>query len=91
MSRISSRVPVFAFTRTVKTEDRVALYRGVEPVSFEVGSVQPKQVNESVVGLLAERNAVKNGDWVIISKGGHNNVHGGTNTMNIVRVGATVN
>jgi len=87
MSRISSRIPVFAFTRSVKTENRVALYRGVEPVSFDLGSVPPEQVSERVVGLLIECDAVKKGEWVIISKGAHNNVHGGTNTMNIVRAG----
>jgi pyruvate kinase len=32
MSRISSRIPVFAFTRNTKTENRVAHYRGVVPV-----------------------------------------------------------
>jgi pyruvate kinase len=32
MSRISSRIPVFAFTRNTKMENRVALYRGVVPV-----------------------------------------------------------
>jgi pyruvate kinase len=87
MSRISSPIPVFAFTRTVKTENRVALYRGVEPASFDIGSVPQEQVNERVVSLLLLREVVKEGDWVIISKGGHDNVHGGTNTMNIVRVG----
>lgn len=87
MSRISSRIPVFAFTRTLKTENRVALYRGVEPVGFEIDRVPPDQVSESVVNLLSQRNVVEEGDWVIISKGAHNNVHGGTNTMNIARVG----
>lgn len=87
MSRISSRIPVFALTRHVKTENRVALYRGVIPISYEVVKVPIEQVNQSAVNELIKRNQVNSGDWVIISKGGYNNTHGGTNTMKIVKVG----
>jgi pyruvate kinase len=88
MSRISSRMPVFAFTRNTKTERRVALYRGVTPVTYEVDGVSAEDMNDSVVNELVQRGIVKTGDWVIISKGDYHNVHGGTNTMKIVKVGA---
>jgi pyruvate kinase len=88
MSRISSGIPVYAFTRNIKTENRVALYRGVMPITYQVANVAAEQMNESVVNELIQRGAVKEGDWVIISKGDYNNVHGGTNTMKIVKVGA---
>ena len=87
MSRISSRIPVFAFTRNKKTENRVALYRGVIPVTYDISQVPAAQVCQGAVDELLKRNAVKVGDWVIISKGDFNNIHGGTNTMKIVKVG----
>lgn len=87
MSRISSRMPIFAFTRKSKTENRVALYRGVVPVTYNIARVTPEQVNQTAVKELLVRGAVKEGDWVIISKGDFNNVHGGTNTMKVVKVG----
>ena len=91
MSRISSRIPVFAFTRNSKAENRVALYRGVVPVTYQIASVPANEVNQSAVGELLRRGEVKQGDWVIISKGDYRNVHGGTNTMKIVQVGETIN
>jgi pyruvate kinase len=87
MSRISSRIPVFAFTRSIETESRVALYRGVVPVTYNIASVSAADVNQSVIDELIARGEVKKGDWVIISKGDFKNVHGGTNTMKIVKVG----
>lgn len=88
MSRISSRIPIFAFTRKNKTENRVALYRGVVPVTYNIASVTPEQVNQTAVKELLVRGVVKEGDWVIISKGDFHNVHGGTNTMKVVKVGS---
>jgi len=86
MSRISSRIPIFAFTRKQKTENRVALYRGVVPVSFDSSELSAEQVNQRVVAQLRSGNEVAQGDWVIISKGDSENIQGGTNTMQIIRV-----
>ncbi len=86
MSRISSQIPIFAFTHDQKTENRVALYRGVIPVTYNFDSVSFEQVNQSVVNELVRRGQVVEGDWVIISKGDFCNIHGGTNAMNIVQV-----
>jgi pyruvate kinase len=86
MSRISSSIPIFAFTHQQKTENRVALYRGVVPVIYNFDSISFEQVNQSVVDELVRRGEVVEGDWVIISKGDFCNIHGGTNAMNIVQV-----
>ena len=86
MSRISSRIPIFAFTRQQKTENRVALYRGVVPVSFDRSSLDAEQVNVLVIAQLRSINEVASGDWVIISKGELDRIEGGTNTMQIVKV-----
>ena len=90
MSRISSGFPVFAFTRNQRTEQRVALYRGVVPVTFDISGIVPDALNSALVEELVRRNVVAIGDLVIISTGDVVNVHGGTNTMKIVKVGESV-
>jgi len=87
MTRIFSDIPVFAFTPNAKTESRVALYRNVIPISYQVADVPADRINESVVSELLRRGLVAERDWVILSKGDYNNVHGGTNTIKIVNVG----
>ena len=87
MSRISSRIPIFAFTRKEKTENTVAMFRGVVPVTYEISSVPPEKVTQSIIDELLKRSVVEQGDWLIFSKGDHDNVHGGTNTMKIIQVG----
>jgi pyruvate kinase len=90
MSRISSSLPVFAFTASQKTENKVALFRGVVPVTFDTSKIKPEAMNQSVVDELLRREVVKLGDLVIISKGDFVNVHGGTNSMKVVEVGKEI-
>ncbi|PTY36012.1 pyruvate kinase [Saccharospirillum sp. MSK14-1] len=87
MSRISSGMPIYAMTRHDTTARRVALYRGVEAVPFDIHSVPNDQINRLAVDELKKRDIVKDGDLVILSYGDHEGVHGGTNTLKIVSVG----
>lgn len=90
MSRISSKLPIFAFSRRMDTQRRVALYRGVQTVPFDTENMSAEETNQMAVNKLKEIGVVQDGDLVIISKGDYVNVHGGTNTMKVVRVGDTV-
>ncbi|OQX48612.1 MAG: pyruvate kinase, partial [Candidatus Sedimenticola endophacoides] len=87
MSRISSGIPIYALTNHVSTRRKVTLFRGVYPISFDVTGMNSQQANEEVIDELLRRNAVRNGDLVIITKGDLNGVQGGTNVMKILRVG----
>jgi pyruvate kinase len=87
MSRISSGIPIYAMTQLVHTRRKVTLYRGVYPVSFEVSSMDLREINREVIDELVRRGAVRDGDLVIITKGDLQGVVGGTNSMKIVRVG----
>ena len=87
MSRISSGLPIFAMTRHAVTASRVALYRGVEAIHFDVTQLATNQVNRAAVDELKKREVVRDGDLVIISKGDHMGIHGGTNSLKIVSVG----
>ncbi len=86
MSRISSGIPVFAFTRHTSTARKVKLYRGVYPVSFDITSTDPLEANREIIEDLKEQDAVEEGDVVIITKGDLQGTRGGTNNMKILRV-----
>ncbi len=90
MSRISSRIPIYALTSHVETRRKVTMYRGVCPVSFEVSSKDHAEINKEAVDELLRRGAVRDGDLVIITKGDLMGVMGGTNALKIVRVGEMV-
>lgn len=87
MSRISSGIPIFAFTRHPATRRRVTLYRGVYPIKFDITHTDPLMANKDIIHELLARNAVTNGDYVVITKGDLLGKRGGTNNMKIIKVG----
>jgi len=88
MSRISSGVPIYALTSHMETRRKVTLYRGVYPVAFDFRTSDTTELNREAIDELRRRGAVREGDMVIITKGDHTGVLGGTNTMKIVVVGS---
>ena len=90
MSRISSGLPIFAFSRQPETLARVAMFRGVHSIPFDNKEIANELVNQSAVDELKKRGIVNDGDLVVITKGDFMNVLGGTNTMKIVKVGQAV-
>ena len=87
MSRIRSDLPIYALSRNEMTQRRCVIYRGVEPIHFDVTKLPPTHINRAAVDLLKERNIVSDGDLIIISKGDHMGVLGGTNSLKIVCAG----
>ena len=87
MSRISSGIPIFAFTRHPATRRRVSLYRGVYPIKFDITHTDPLMANKEIINELLARNVVVNGDYVVITKGDLLGKRGGTNNMKIIKVG----
>ncbi|MCC5794923.1 MAG: pyruvate kinase [Chromatiales bacterium] len=86
MSRIRSDIPIFAFTRHEATKRRVALYRGVYPISFDITHTDAQRVYREIFALLQGMGHVADGDLVIFTRGELSGVAGGTNTMKILRV-----
>ncbi len=86
MSRVGSELPIFAFSRHIATQRRVALYRGVQPVPFDAASHPGIEDYIRATDILKGQGILKDGDLVIISNGDANQL-GGTNTMKILRVG----
>ena len=87
MSRISSGIPIYAFTRHTATRRRVALYRGVYPMKFDITHTDPLEANKQMIDQLIEQNVVAEGDFVIITKGDLRGKRGATNNMKIIQVG----
>jgi pyruvate kinase len=88
MSRIRSDIPIFAFTRHERTQRRVALYRGVHSISFDITHTEPEQLYRAISKELLDRGHVKPGDELILTLGELSGVSGGTNTMKLLRVDA---
>jgi pyruvate kinase len=90
MSRISSGIPIFAFTRHSATRRRVTLYRGVYPVKFDITHTDPLMANKEIIDVLLEKKVVQKGDFVLITKGDLRGSRGGTNNMKIIKVGESL-
>ena len=86
MSRIRSDIPIFAFTRHAATLRRVALYRGVYPVLFDITETSSDGLYNGIFKRLLETGQAEEGDLLIFTKGDMRGVSGGTNAMTILRV-----
>ncbi|MEO7728372.1 MAG: pyruvate kinase [Burkholderiales bacterium] len=86
MSRMNSRVPLYALSSVVETRRRVTLFRGVYPVKFK-GARDPERALYMAEDELLKRGAVNSGDYIILTIGEPFGKAGGTNTMKIVKVG----
>lgn len=90
MSRIRSHLPIFAFSRNVRTQNRVAMFRGVTTIPFDTELMPNEEVNRRAVEELVRRRVVCEGDHVLITKGDYANAQGGTNTLRVIRVGSEI-
>jgi pyruvate kinase len=88
MSRVRSDIPIYAFTPYAATSRRVALYRGVYPVRFELEVTDRKRLYAEMFSTLLSHKLVDIDDLVIFTKGDLEGVSGNTNAMKILKVTA---
>jgi len=86
MSRLSTRVPIYAMSSVPETRRKVTLFRGVYPIRFK-GTRDSDETLQMAEDELLKRGAVQNGDFMVLTIGEPLGKAGGTNTMKIVRVG----
>ncbi|MFL0810646.1 MAG: pyruvate kinase [Agarilytica sp.] len=86
MSRVATRLPIFAFSHDERALRRAALFRGVQTVYFDNRAFPYAEVNRRAIEVLREQQIVDDGDLVILSKGDAAQL-GGTNTMKVLQVG----
>ena len=86
MSRISSGIPIYALTTSIRTLSRVTLYRGVYPLRVDFDKLSPADVTKSVVNLLKSKDIVESGDRIVLTRGDMLGDQGGSNIMKIVSI-----
>ncbi len=86
LSRIRSDIPIYAFTPYPATSRRVALYRGVYPVAFEIQQADRDRLYGDMFATLLANELVRVGDLVILTRGDLHGVSGSTNSMTILEV-----
>lgn len=86
MSRISSDIPIFAFSSQERTLGRVTLYKGVFPIPFAKEKMESSSVTQSLIKALKARGVVKAGDALIRTKGDLTGASGGTNSLKVINV-----
>ncbi len=90
MSRIRSGIPILALTRLERTKRKMALYRGVEAISFDPTVLERKDVNRLAIDKVKTVIPLVDGDLILLSKGDHMGKLGGTNALKILKVGEIV-
>jgi len=90
MSRIRSGMPIYALTRLETTKRKMALFRGVEAISFDPTVLARHDVNRLAADELVKRGVVKEGELIVMTKGDHMGILGGTNALKILKVGEIV-
>lgn len=88
MSRVRSSIPIYGLSRHAATQRRMALYRGVYPISFDATHIDRRVLNQAAAKTLQDLGILENGDLVIITKGDLIGVHGRTNSLKIFTVGS---
>ena len=86
MSRISSDIPIFAFSSCERTLGQVTLYKGVFPIPFAKEKMESSSVTQSLIKALKARGVVKPGDALIRTKGDLTGASGGTNSLKVINV-----
>jgi pyruvate kinase len=86
MSRISSDIPIFAFSSCERTLGQVTLYKGVFPIPFSKEKMESASVTESLIKALKARGVVNPGDALIRTKGDLTGTSGGTNSLKVINV-----
>ncbi len=87
MSRIRTAMPIYGLSRFPRALGKMALYRGVYPIYFDVTQCTRDEVNSKAVAVMEEHGVLNKGDLVILTKGDHMGVGGGSNAMKILKVG----
>lgn len=87
LSRSNTNVPIYALTTERNTRRKLSLYRGVYPYHIEQPSKDLGKILYDAEETLLRLGAVNKGDLMMLTFGEPIGKAGGTNTLQIVRVG----
>lgn len=83
MSRLSSRLPIYAISRNIESCNRMALYRGVIPIYFDVTGATI-DVYQIALDTVAATGVIAPGQRVTITSGDITGSGGTANTLKIL-------
>ena len=86
MSRIRSGIPIYGLARSLRTTRRLALYRGVYPLYFDIDKAPKGNISQFAIEELKKHNFLRKGERVLITYGDLLKITGGTNTLKILEV-----
>jgi len=86
MSRVRSNLPIYALTPNHHAARRICLLRAVHPIMFRSPGEDAPSSRAAAIQALKDAGAVAAGDLVIFTSGDVTGMHGGTNTLRILRV-----
>jgi len=88
LSRFRSEVPIFGLSRHDGARRRMAMMRDVFPIDFDSRGMPTREAARGAVRQLFDMGFLAAGDRVLITSGDHMEVHGTTNTLRLLQVGA---
>jgi pyruvate kinase len=68
----------------------MCLYRGIYPVFFDPTNMDRDHINSASIKVMEEHHILSRDDIVILTKGDHMGIGGGSNAMKILQVGSVV-
>lgn len=86
MSRISSGLPIYSLSRHAKTLNKMAIYRGVYPVTFDSTESDNNKLSNDILTAVANQADFKVGDKVIMTHGDVMETVGASNTLKVLEV-----
>jgi pyruvate kinase len=89
MSRIRSGIPIFGLSRHATTLGKMALFRDVHPLYFDVTKIAEDKLEVAAIDAVKKYGYIKDGDLVVMTKGPKQGLPGGTNSIVILEVGKT--
>jgi pyruvate kinase len=87
MSRFNSGVPIYAMSRNIQTLRRLSLYREIKVIPLPEAELTRDNMSAVVEPLLMAAGAIKLGDLVVMTSGSTIGKIGGSDTMQIRRIG----
>ena len=87
MSRLNCDVPIYALTPSLRTRDKVSIFKGVTPLLIRYSGHDRDELLFEAEEELIRAGAVAMGDLIVLTIGEPIGTPGGTNTLKIVRVG----
>jgi len=88
LSRFRSSVPIFGLSRHDGSRRKMALMRDVFPVAFDSRGLPTREAARGAIQQLFDLELLAEADRVLITSGDHMEVHGTTNTLRLLQVGA---